>query len=288
MGLLAWTSSAILIFSLLSYALFNSLAEQRAFTSYLSHEISSIEGTSFANLFAKTRYVYFQKSKDIPSPPDLPNDQKSKIPKPRLTSKVHITPATFTSFKETPEADKSPNPGGRLLYNLLKRLYPGIGALLDTSDNEAITLIMNALAEAFVRYEGKFSSMNAVILANFELQDSRLQECLWNMLHGRKKGKEVWPSLISFISFKKESFLTSLWLSPKVVLESIFEDEEVIKELLQKREEIYSSQRKKENKQSDQATQMEADWRALCEQKLPSWLPSTMVDLRISKTKPSE
>ena len=142
------------------------------------------------------------------------------------------------------------------------------------------------LAEAFSRYEGKYTNSNAKILANFELSDQEAQEGLWNMLHGRKKGEQEWPSLLSYISFQKEKFLTSLWLAPEGILLAIFDKEETVDELMEKRTALYNAQRRKDNKDNEQTSQLEGEWRTLCEKNLPTWLPNSQIDLRISKTAP--
>jgi len=280
-----------MILSLLSFSFFSSISEQKALTSYLAKEVSSTERDFFFDLSAKARYLYFHKSKIEPPPPETVGEQelsKNRERKPRLTSKIHITPATFIALKDKSGGDMFSSPGEQLLYNLLLKLYEGIGSLLNTSDQEAIGLVVNALTEALVRYEGKYPKAQAKILANFELREKALQECLWNMLHGRKKGDHEWASLLTFISFKKEPFLTSLWLAPKLVLETIFEDDKTVEELIQKRKTIYETITKKNNKNNEQTPQLESEWNSLCEKNLPSWLPQNMVDLHISKTRPPE
>jgi hypothetical protein len=290
MGLLVWTSATLFILSMLSFSFFSALGEQRAVTCYIGKEVSLLERNSFYDLSLTARNEYFKKAKDAPNPPEkkVPRQKKQKKEdfKPRLISKIHINAATFIALKDSSQGDKFAAPGEQLLYHLLQRLYKDIGSLFHTSDQEAIHLILYSLAEAFSRYEGKYINTNAKILANFELSDQDAQEGLWNMLHGRKKGEQEWPSLLSYISFKKEKFLTSLWLAPEVILLAIFDKEEIVDELMEKRTALYKAQRRKDNKDNEQTSQLEGEWRTLCEKNLPTWLPNSQVDLRISKTAP--
>ena len=288
MGVLIWTSSILLILSLLSYSLIGSFVGQRLLTSYLAQETTMLESSSLFDLSSKARYTYFQQSKREAPPPDTEHAKETASQehkkKPRLTSKIHLSPATFIALNENSGSERFSSPGEQLLYNLLLNLYEGIGSLLDTSDSEAIKRVVKGLTEVLTRYDGKYSKTHAKILANFELQEQQVQECLWNMLHGRTKEKREWPSLISFISFQKKNYLTSLWLSPKRVLKAIFAEDKTVDELLQKRQAIYNALLRKDNKQDEQASQLESEWRTLCEKSLPSWLPPNMVDLHISKT----
>lgn len=288
MGILVWTSSILLILSLLSYSLVDSFVSQRLLTSYLAQEMTTLESSSLFALSSKARYTYFQKSKKEAPPPDPEsgeesNSQERKM-KPKLTSKIHISATTFLALNENAGSERFSSPGEQLLYNLLRTLYEGIGELLHTSDSEAIKRVVKGLTESLTRYDGKYPKTQAKILANFELQEQQVQECLWNMLHGRTRERREWPSLLSFISFQKKNYLTSLWLSPKRVLKAIFSDDTIVDELVQKRHALHNALLRKSNTKDEQRTQLESEWRTLCEKSLPSWLPPNMVDLHISKT----
>ena len=286
MGLFAWTSSTIFILTLVSISFMHSFITQRAMTSYLSQEVSALEKHAFFDLSAKIRNTYFYKANATATSEREALKEKTSVPKkPRLTSKLHISPKIITELRNMSDVDQLTSPEARLFFQLMERLYPGIGSLLQLSDHETLSLVVRGLAEALLRYEGKFSTAHASILANFEMPNPLIQEALWNILHGRTKESQEWPSLLSFISFKKEKHLISLWLAPRKVLEAIFENDGVVEEIIEKKYSLQKNIRKQNSKENDQMASLEMEWRALCEKNLPSWLPANKVDLKISKTR---
>lgn len=287
MGLLMWTSSILCILSLLSTALFFSFTEQNLMLSYIEQQISHNENHSFLYLSTKARNTYYEKTKEVVL---HAKKTKKRVSKPRLTSKVHVTPETFIAMKGTTSNESLQSPQEKLLYNLLCTLYKGIGKQFALSDQETINRLLKALSEAFTRYEGQFSKDNVKVLANFELLDSSLQPCFWDILHGKTKGDQVWPSLLSYINFKKHhGVITSLWLAPKAVLFSIFENEKTVEEICEKRRAVSEVIRKNKNeKNSEAVASAEAEFRALCEKQMPTWLPMNLVEYKISSSEPME
>lgn len=279
MGLLAWTSACIAILILLSQALFTTFSEQLLFINYYISKRTDMSDTAFDSISKHAKTTYFNTTHEVLAPL-IKRGHK-------LTSKLHISASTFTSLRAQTGTATTIGPAEHLVKNLLMDSYKGIGSELSTSDEETINKILDALSDAFIRYEGKYKPHDAKILANFELADQHLQECLWNMLHGRISQNTSWISLLSYISFQKKPYLTSLWLAPPKLLRAAFENPQTVDEIITKRIELYHQIKKnKKNHDPQINTALEAEFKQFCQERLPSWLPTNLVDLRISTTAP--
>lgn len=292
MGVLVWTFSCLTLLALMSCGLFYSLADHHMMNKYLSANVEEVDRTLSA-LYVDDVRVFHDNAKVTIEPPKgrRPVRSKTSFARPRLTSKIHVTSATFASLRSQTGSSDPIAPAERIVHNLLKQHYPGIGGYTGQSDGEAIASLLDALSEAFNRYEGKCSYKDVKILANFELQNQKLQEPYWQILSGKKTQDDSWNSFLSFISFNQNRQVVSLWLAPPAVLRAIFDDksEEDVAAFVEKRYKLFKSLKQaKKSGEIDQQTSVESEFRALCEKQLPSWLPGNDVDMSVSSTPPKK
>lgn len=286
MGLLAWTFSCLLLLALLSWEFFASSASHHLVNEYIASHITQEADLWMNQLVIDDMKIFYDKS-ETPIPPPTRRKASSHDPRHKLSSKLHISPATFQSLPTQIGISAPSSPHERILFSLLSQHYPGIGLFQDKKDSETLARLLDTLAESFTRYTGKCSYKDAKILANFELGDQSMQEPFWQMLRGQKETGETWSSLLSLISFQQSKTITSLWLAPEPILRAIFEDkEEKIEEFMETRRSLYTKLRRAKKGEVDPRASVEADFRTMCEEMLPSWLPANLVDMGVSTTLP--
>lgn len=288
MGILAWTFSCLTLLSLMSYALFYSLVDHHLLNKYLSAHVQEVDKTT-SSLYLEDTRMFYDTAKVPIEPPQRIVASERVEKRPRLTSKLHITPSTFTSLRSQGGSSEPVNPRDRIVYNLLKQHYPGIGDYTGQSDSDTMNSLLEAISEAVTRYEGMCSYKDARILANFELQNKKLQEPYWQILAGKDENEECWSPFLSFISFHQNRQMISLWLAPKPLLRAMFDDksDEDIEAFIAKRYQLFKGVKKNSlSGETDSRSSSETEFRALCEKMLPSWLPSSEVDLAVSTTPP--
>lgn len=271
----------------MSWGLFCSLAEHHVMNRYLSSRVVESDRI-LSDLYVEDTRTFHDNAKVVIAPPEGRIRNSFFAGRPRLTSKIHVTPASFAALRNQ-GLSSSLEPSERILYNLLHQQYPGIGLLIGQSDEEAVNNLTEALSEAFTRYEGKCSYKDVKILANFELQNEKLQEPYWQMLCGKTESDESWRSFLSLISFNQCKTGVSLWLAPEPVLCAIFDAKhEEIQSFVQKRRALFNKMRRAQKDDVDSKNDVESEFRSMCEKLLPSWLSANSVDMTVSMTPPKK
>ncbi len=193
-------------------------------------------------------------------PPDMPDDEKDK-PDKKVKNRA---PKKCTSYLHVHDIFMGENPTitegkGKSAFILLKNL---IAALYSGQDFfEAAKDKIPDLEEQFVQslYESaKDSQTEEQWLLTFknldqlELDDKTQTDLRYKAFTGNKRRLDKESSeapgyfpLYEFTSIKKNDAIMSLWTAPKPLLMALFQNEEVVQEVLETRKEIYNARRRK-------------------------------------------
>lgn len=200
-------------------------------------------------------------------PPDEPEDvtPKKKNSSPKCTPYLHIGDL-FTGDNPSLTEDKS-KAAFALLKNLMGEMYGGqdfYEEAKETSqdfEEQFLTNLFEKTKEDQInkQWVSKVGHLGAV-----ELDDQLHSYIRYKMFTGNKsrliEGSENDPGyfpLVEFTSMKKHKTLMSIWLAPKPLLMALFQNPEVVQELIEFRREIYSEIRKDKSASTKQAKEQE-------------------------------
>ena len=230
---------------------------------------------------ANTNYYAAAKSYDEElEPPE--DDGVESAPQrqstPRLSRKLHL-PQLLSQQPAQPH-DKTYEASLLLLQHLIRTLYDDAPFFKDAKvkhpklEEELIHKVLLQVHEHKMKL--------AEHIANIDLKDEDLQVVLFKILAGSKRGDEEggYPSLLQFISFQSKPQAVAVYLAPREILLALFQDEQVVSDILTERN-ILHSMVKKENMSA-----LEEQFKARFASKLPSYIEPNMVSFRVTKTKP--
>lgn len=129
-------------------------------------------------------------------------------------------------------------------------------------------------------------------LASLNLDDYLQSYVRYKMFTGnkfrKKKAKAEDPGyypLIEFVSLRKNASILSLWLAPKPLLMALFQNEDVVKEVIAARHEIYNELKKDKNKSSVDTKESELKRRFSI---YIRGIDSQFIDFKVSRTLPRD
>jgi hypothetical protein len=272
MGFLPWSFGFAIIVSILGWLQFRSMFDQ---TVVLQAAFESCETRSYDMMHDIEQNAYSTYAEHVPDSEEPPaeDDEEHKRP-PRLSRLVHIGAlfsATSNAQKETQE---------KIFRNLLQVLY-GTQSLPDGQDAEQIFEHVRTQALAM---EQKFPIKKARYLANIELEEGDLQHSLYRILKGGGTSPTDYAdSLLSYISTTQKNYCANAYLAPRPVLLALFEQEDIVADIMEYRQELYRTLRK--DKLADKNA-MEQEFRQRFASKLPREINAEFIDFHVSKTRP--
>jgi len=174
----------------------------------------------------------------------------------RRTSFLHIN-ILFSGEEEANIFEGQGKACFTLLKALITELYSG-QVFFERAKQEIPDLeerfILNLMEKVKDLQEEK-SLSNAKELASLNLDDYLQSYIRYKMFTGNKYRKKKatheepgYYPLIEFVSMRKHSHLMSLWLAPKPLLMALFQNEDVVKDIILARREIYNELDKDKNK----------------------------------------
>ena len=274
MGFLPWSFGFAIILAILGWLQFRSTLDQVIVlhAAFATCEERAQEQAYFIEHDALRAYSAHCPEEEAPPAED---DEESKRP-PRLSRLVHIG----SLFSNASNAQKETQE--KIFKNLLRILY-GDRPLPGGGDIEHLFELVRARA---LEWEQKFPIKKARYLANIELEkeDSPFQQALFRVL----KGGGLTPtdyvdSLLVYISTTNRSQCANVYLAPRPVLLALFEQDEIVDDIMEYRNELYRTIRK--DKAADRNT-MEAEFRQRFASNLPHEINPEFIDFHVSSTRP--
>jgi hypothetical protein len=182
-----------------------------------------------------------------------------------------------------------------ILKNLLQELYTGQEFFEEAKESypdlEEI-LIRKMVEKAAEKRSEETPLETSRELAILDLEDQLQTYVRYKMMTGnkyrRKKATYAEPGyfpLIEYVSMKKHSHLMSLWLAPRPLLNALFQNEDVVEDIIKTRHEIYNDLRKDKNKSAVEAKGKDLKLR------YSSYLMGIdpqFIDFEVSRTQPRE
>lgn len=200
-------------------------------------------------------------------PPDQPEEDtpKKKTAGSKCTPHLHIGDL-FTGENPTITEGKG-RAGFTLLKNLMAEMYGGQEFYEEAK--EAIPdfeeqFLTNLFEKTKEDQENKQWVSKVGHLGAVELDDELQSYIRYKMFTGNKsrlkEGSEEDPGyfpLVEFTSMKKHKTLMSIWLAPKPLLMALFQNPEVVQDVIEFRREVYNELRKDKSPSSKQAKEQE-------------------------------
>lgn len=232
-------------------------------------------------------------TEEVLDQPDTLNDTVEKKPRKRRSSFLHLS-YLFNDDNATITEGK-----GRtcfmLLKNLISELYSRQDFFKDAKDmypDLEEQFILNLMEKAKERLQKGYSMRAARQLGRLNLDDEIQSYVRYKMLTGNKSrsrnDKNEDPGyfpLIEFVSMKENNHLASLWLAPRPLLMALFQNEDVVEEVVKARYEIHNELRKDKNKSTQDAKTNDLKLRF---SSYLSGIDPNFIDFEVSRTYPKE
>lgn len=176
-------------------------------------------------------------------------EKEKKPPQKRLNASINFDP-----FIKKEAKDKSPEQLKKveeLLRRLLKVLYADKSFFREMQEKHPgfIDQLLNRLIEIADTEVYRDTLKEKADIATIDLKDPDLQDVYYKMLHGTRKKThkkneflidEGYLSLLDFIKINEKSQGISIYLAPGELLMAIYDNEELVKEVISSREKLYS------------------------------------------------
>ena len=307
MGILPWSLGFLLIMTVLSWALFGRVAEETLVTQSLLRVLNSQAATISEAISAKSETAYKEecRRRGIACDEDEEDEQeeepahhkiRSRRNGHRLTSKLHVR----SLFSNDDPAQK---PTQEYIFrNLLKVLYGSVPLCIPRGDNDPyVQQIFDEVRNKAIELGPKLPMHKAQYLANIELgapNSSASQFALFLILKGGKG--EVFPgapcvvhSLLDYLNMSRRETCVNVYLAPAPLLKALFENDDVVAQICQQRQEIYRKTHKKESpalaaKDNDLLNALSDEFKAQFGSSLPREVDPQFIEFRVSRTKPRD
>lgn len=180
-----------------------------------------------------------------------------------------------------------------LLKNLITELYSGQRFFEEAKqlDPDFEQRFLENLYERAAEENENRSLTRVKDLATLDLHDNVQMYARCKIFNGNKsrftkdslEHSGYYP-ILEFTTMAKKSKLMSLWLAPKPLLMALFQNEDVVQEVLETRREIYNDLRKDKNTSSVQAKEQDLRLR------FATYIPETVdyIDFKVSRTRPPD
>jgi len=265
MGLIPWVFGFTLLFSLVGWMQFRSLVDH---TVVQQAVLTVLEEQSQAYTDKVTADAIHNYATLCPQASEYEENRQHSSQ--RLTRKLHL-PTLFSS-KEGHQKEVEE----RVFYRLLELLYP-------TMQERAA--VFELVREKAIEWEEHFPIKKARYLANIELSEAKDQDILFRILKGGAHDSISLDSLLPYISTTARTQLVSVYLAPQVLLLALFDDEEVVSDILSFRKDLYHRLRKDKDLQKNE---LEDEFRERFVRSLPSEIDPSFIDFRVSRSFPKD
>lgn len=274
-------------------------AAKESFVAMRDDQLEKISDKSqeYYNTFRQEQKKDDEEDQELDEPLEKPDslddelDEEEEKPE-RRTSFLHVD-AIFC--EEEPDILQG---RGKASFTLLKALISELYSGQDFFERAKESIpdleehFLHALLDKVKELKEEETLTSAKELASLNLDDDLQSYVRYKMLTGnkyRKKNAKVsdpgFYPLLEFVSFRKHPHLMSLWLAPKPLLMALFQNEDVVNEVVQARHEIYNELRRDKNKSALQTK--EAELRRRFSMQIFG-IDSQYIDFKVSRTLPKD
>lgn len=291
MHLLMTTFAFLMIFAIFSYAQFQKLSET-TFTERLYTARFKQENDALSDSFSK-------RAIELLSPHSSTERDDDSNTNGKCTRYLHID--SLIQRDEVALETEESKAAKSLLKQLIVTLYGTKTFFLEAGMD---TTKIDALVELMFRNAKELANKNYLkdikVLANVGLNNEIYQEVLYKMLKGTAvdqqnddplfKKANNYKSLCQFVRFQrriKNPAIMSVYLAPNELLVALFQDPDVVANILARRKEFFKKLQADTEKKIHEE-QLATDFANEFQSQIPVGIDKNLIDFKVSRTDPNK